>query len=212
MKKTLITLAALAMASVASAATTWTEVSPGASLTWRYTGDSTYMYDLTYSIDFMFSENSLEKGTSTIIAYANGGYTGDNVAQHTYVLSRDAEGAYTVTMGRTNVTTDVASLSYSSQGGSATQALTAGVVYTLSTSADIGGATLTWDDAEKGVQVNTRYYDDYLNYSQTGISSIEDATARTVVKVNSAYAVPEPATATLSLLALAGLAARRRRK
>ncbi len=30
--------------------------------------------------------------------------------------------------------------------------------------------------------------------------------------INSAYAVPEPTTATLSLLALAGLAARRRRK
>ena len=42
--------------------------------------------------------------------------------------------------------------------------------------------------------------------------NMNGGTATTWARVNSAYAVPEPTTATLSLLALAGLAARRRRR
>ena len=55
-----------------------------------------------------------------------------------------------------------------------------------------------------------------LTLNRGGSVSLTDGAqfggANLTFKVNSAYVVPEPTTATLSLLALAGLAARRRRK
>ena len=53
----------------------------------------------------------------------------------------------------------------------------------------------------------TGYVDDIQFYN---VSSLDDA--KSIMSAQAARLVPEPTTATLSLLALAGLAARRRRK
>ena len=59
--------------------------------------------------------------------------------------------------------------------------------------------------AASGLEVNDTYVDSYTVYS--GYLNFTDAKALSAARV-----VPEPTTATLSLLALAGLAARRRRR
>ncbi len=221
MKKTLITLAALVMASVASAADTWTEVDTNVKATWKSEWNGCYYYDLTFSLDFSFSENSLANNTSAIVAYITDGRTAGDAVQYTYVLNRDTEGVYTLTMGRTNATNDITALSYSSGGNDATQPLTAGTVYTLSGDDTYMGSKISW--TVNGVEsVNTRNYDDYVAVNTSLVSSAEEAAAAHHVMLNSAFVpsaitpdtppVPEPTTATLSLLALAGLAARRRRK
>ncbi len=211
MKQTLITLAALAMASVAVADTTWTELDTDVRATYKSTWEGCYYYDLTFSVDFTFSVDSLEKGTSAIVAYVTDGRTDGNVVQYTYVLQRSEAGDYTMTFGRTNATNVLADLSYSSGGSEPTQALTAGRVYTISADDTYTGSRVSWKENDT-VAFNTRYYDDYVAVNTSLVSSADEAGAATKVVINQAFAVPEPATATLSLLALAGLASRRRRK
>ena len=78
-----------------------------------------------------------------------------------------------------------------------------GVEYTLSVTGASAAMppTLSWTDAELGTQSETLAS---YNGNMNGNADI-------VYAVNTEM-IPEPATATLSLLALAGLAARRRRK
>jgi hypothetical protein len=61
--------------------------------------------------------------------------------------------------------------------------------------------------------VELTYDDDYLSIDSSDIVKSTDWTYNSIVAANhAALGIPEPATATLSLLALAGLAMRRRRK
>ncbi len=125
-------------------------------------------------------------------------------------------------MARTN--SNLSNLVYNGTTSSS-GVLTAGYVYTITgTSAGesnnvvIGIKLTTQNDTtfENNLALNAN--DGQLVYSQTSISSQEDAQAHTSVMRNAAFtpstataAIPEPATTTLSLLALAGLCARRRR-
>ena len=64
-----------------------------------------------------------------------------------------------------------------------------------------GAAALTFDDSV----LSSYYFNEYMGNNETSLKALASTVATTAP-------VPEPTTATLSLLALAGLAARRRRK
>ena len=68
-------------------------------------------------------------------------------------------------------------------------------------SGSAGAAALTFDDSVTG----SYYFDSYKGGSEADMKALANSVATTAP-------IPEPTTATLSLLALAGLAARRRRK
>ncbi len=75
---------------------------------------------------------------------------------------------------------------------------------------DFGAGNLNFTDASNGKKTGLMY----LNGGSYGINTVQTQYAPNVTIVTSAVTttVPEPTTATLSLLALAGLASRRRRK
>ncbi len=190
MKKTIMTLAALAMASVASAA--WTDLE-NVGLT--HVNSNVYTVD-SFTFSFMIPEGVLTSGSSEFLAYvhANGVSNGNNT-QISFVLT-EADGSYTLKAGRSNTTDDLTDITW--QNTSEFTNLAANTVYSLTTtSGNISTVTLT-----PAVTTSDNQYDNQI------ITGGSTATA----KFNSTYTVPEPATATLSLLALAGLAARRRRK
>lgn len=68
-------------------------------------------------------------------------------------------------------------------------------------SGSAGAAALTFDDSV----LSSYYYNEYIGGNEANMKALAAAAATTAP-------IPEPTTATLSLLALAGLAARRRRK
>ena len=68
-------------------------------------------------------------------------------------------------------------------------------------SASAGKAALTFDDSV----LTSYYFNEYMGGNETNMKALSATVATTAP-------IPEPTTATLSLLALAGLAARRRRK
>ncbi len=220
MKKTLITLAALAMASVASAADLTTVPIKGADWDNSYAGDYTFTFKIFNSDDVAT--------TGTILAYYANGATGAD-SRITYALSKqevvDAPGTYTYTLqvGRTG---DGDSALTFVNGGTYT-GLVANEVYTLVN--NISGVTQVAKLTDsKGSLIDNSTGDDWtdgrLKYNgaimpKDNISTGSMATvyfnenfSESRVITPDTPAVPEPATATLSLLALAGLAARRRRK
>ena len=210
MKKTLIAL--LALAGVAAAADPTVETVDTIVASWGtepavagncWSGD----YTLTFTLDELYT---LEDSGS-IIGFYRGSATNDTYGYNAIVLGGTDE-ALTLTVGRgrafntENNATGIDKETYFTFAGAAgdkvtfTTTIQKGVTYTLS----VTGAsqamtpTLTWAGGSETLAA----YNGNMNGNATFTNVLNAGT----------ITVPEPATATLSLLALAGLAARRRRK
>ncbi len=105
----------------------------------------------------------------------------------------------------------------------ATQATADATATYKSTDSTVKNGSSAWNFANKSGSTTDNDYKpstlslntSYVNAAYVSSDGIENSTSRTTYATNlmSTYnSIPEPATATLSLLALAGLAARRRRK
>ncbi len=218
MKQILFTLAAFAAASAAVAETTWTELDE---VTLSYADEgwagSTYILN-ALSFDFCITSDSLTEGKA-ILAYVASGYVADdNTDQVTFTLEK-VEDSYTLRTAASNYTTEVSELVNSAS--ISITGLQENVVYTLSTTPTEANpkrsnVTLTGND---GSLFSASYpVSTYLFKPEDVTDAVISAD---VAMMNAAFAVsvdaptasiPEPTTTTLSLLTLAGLAARRRRK
>ncbi len=217
MKKTLITLAALAAAftSTVSADTEWTSLGSISATNKNYQSESMDVYAVgNHTFTFTIPSDALTANNSTILAYINGGgIGGSNNKQITYMLTategEDNTTVYTLTMGRSNNTLDAASILWSSRAVS--ESLTSGTTYTVTTT---GGDTSSAQVTANGGFLNTRTFDSQILFANdvTTLSSGFNSTFAVKTSEGGSGNIPEPTTATLSLLALAGLAARRRRK
>ncbi len=212
MKKTLITLAALAMASVASAE--WT-MTPAIQTTGPVTGGE-------MAFTFMLTSDDVTELTSqtTIAAYGQSlsSATGNAQGSVAFTLAKtETNGSYTFSIY--NDTLNSSSYAPSGWGGashsSATVTLATDTIYTVSGSTDASSGQITISLASPTTTLATISNNGKMNgggavgdvmwtYFNSSFSTADSAPVTP--------AVPEPTTATLSLLALAGLAARRRRK
>ena len=218
MKKTIIALMALAGIASGEAATTITaEFSDLPRWAKNFHSDD---YSLTFTLSGDFT---LENSGTVLAAYWGTEAMTSTWGANGIVLSNGTNGALTLTVGRGKLTgldgtgwEDYAvttSTSFTFAGDKAangnpssavfTDAIQLGVTYTLSVT---GGEhamtpTLSWSGGEiKGVTF-------------TGNMAGNPPEGKNIIaSVNPGKVIPEPTTATLSLLALAGLAARRRRK
>ena len=199
MKKTLIAL--LALASVASALTITedTTMAPGGNY---YAG----------SFDFTFEVLDIPSETDYILGYyasasASGGYSGN-----VFTLT-NTNGALTLSLDR------VHSISVSDGEITGTGTVTNSSVFTADGAAyqlTMGTYKVDYLGGTNGAAAADLYLDGVKVASFTGgnhnMNGGGDGTATlNVVAKNGFQVIPEPATATLSLLALAGLCARRRR-
>ncbi len=194
MKKTIIAL--LALAGMASAATQ-IEFTTAPSYADNFWSNS---YELTFTLDETYT---LADGT--ILAGYWGADANGSLGANAIVLG-GTDGALTLTIGRgdfnnlsNNEISADTTFNMTSDAYTFNAQIETGVTYTLSVT---GGnqsmvPTLTWAD---GTETGTSYKGN-MNGDADPIR----------YGVNNTLIVPEPATATLSLLALAGLAARRRR-
>ncbi|MBQ8516545.1 MAG: PEP-CTERM sorting domain-containing protein [Akkermansia sp.] len=204
MKKTIIAL--LALAGMASATTVWedTNLAKG--------GD---LYAAPFDFHFVISNSTVSGDYDILLAYyQTSGDKGYNV--NAFELS--SAGILTLNRGKNLTFTDGALTSDSvltSQdsstfvdAGGAAYVVTLPGVYKVDYLGGANGAAAA-DLYLDGVKVASFTDGNHnMNGSEGGGNEL-------TFKVNSAYvvsSVPEPTTATLSLLALAGLAARRRRK
>ncbi len=225
MKKTLITLAALAMASVASAE--WiTEPTVVATGPLRPSG---YTFEFMLRPDLVDALKNTDVGTNIAIA----GYgdwdtaAGNNQTATVISLARtETEGLYTITVGTTMSIswTDPDSIptGFSYMGGDNygyANKVSTQVTLTLWQVYGVEGVVTdgTDNDAATGQDAYavTTSITSWEGMNQTigTYNAKANGDAKDFsVRFNKLAAVPEPATATLSLLALAGLAARRRRK
>ena len=204
MKKTLIAL--LALAGVAAAATETVNTIDAAWGTAPSRENNCYSasYTLTFTLDALYT---LEKSGS-VLGFYRGSAVNDSHGYNAIVLG-GSDDALTLTVGRgrafdtvDNATGIDADTTFTFQDKvTFTTAIQKGVTYTLSVAGASGTMTptLTWGDG--GSETLTSY-----NGKMNG-----DAALTSVLNPGT-ITVPEPTTATLSLLALAGLAARRRRK
>ncbi len=216
MKKTLTTLTALAMVSVASAAYD-SSVSidqqvllPEAKMTeltnLEHGGGSYFTsYEFTFEVisastkDWMIAAmwNNEKYGTWN----TGGGLIGFVIDANTQSLNVDLYKPGSGENMWTSFGGDDRKATFTENG--TVVALTAGYTYTVSLVSAANAnctAQLTWTDAEGVAHTATATYNGNMNGDGSGVGGVF------------AVQVPEPATATLSLLALAGLAARRRRK
>ena len=212
----------MALAGVAMAAGTNEFVVP--TLGNFYAGD--------YSFSFTINADDVTYNTEDAITGLNGGkvlavygqYSGTNYYTNAFVLNVE-NGAITLSAGRGSlngianadaaITSNTGYTFGSGTSDSATSdyALTIGTTYTIVNKTTVVGTT--------GTQNISIYANDFSTpldtISYTGNMSGGNENTKLVTWGNSAYnvanaTIPEPATATLSLLALAGLAARRRRR
>ncbi len=191
MKKTLIALAALAMASVASAAPYTFTIPTGGNF---YAGD--------YEFDFMVHDIADVSTAGTTLMSYSGTDSGNDYGQNWYKLTLTENRLIKLTVGRGNGTTYQDSATFAT-------AIVVGEHYHVSCVGASGAQTVTltpYDTTELDT-ANAEIADPYNGNMNGG-----DANTKMTVTFNQTFAIPEPATATLSLLALAGLAARRRRK
>lgn len=208
MKKTIIALLALAGVAAAETTTTvdtidaaWGTAPAVAGNCWS--GD----YTLTFTLDSLYT---LE-GSGSVIGFYRGSATNDTYGYNAIVLG-GTDTALTLTVGRGRAyntednATGIDAETYFTFAGGADDKVTfsttiqKGVTYTLSVT---GGdqamtPTLTWNG---GTETLASYK-----------GNMNGNAALTNVLNKGTITIPEPTTATLSLLALAGLAARRRRK
>ncbi len=213
MKKTLITLAALAMASVASADYASNVFSANGS----GSGSTTNAGEVVFTFHIELTDTIGSAGT--ILAYYNGGAS-DTPSQNTYLLTAGASGTYTLTIGRSNSTTDATGLTWGNGSPVSITGILASTTYTLtdkmpSNSGVDNGRQITLsadgkEDLVSGLYDGNMYSSVLTGSLTTGFNT--DFAVPTVTPDTPTESVPEPTTATLSLLALAGLAARRRRK
>ncbi len=167
-----------------------------------------------YVLTFKLADNySMDLG-GAVVGFYRGSAVNDSLGYNAIVLGGTDE-ALTLTIGRGRAydtvdnATGIDADTYFTFAGDATDKVTfattiqKGVQYTLSVT---GGdqamtPTLSWTDAELGAQTETlASYKGNMNGNATLVYAVNE------------QVIPEPATATLSLLALCGLAARRRRK
>ncbi len=219
MKKTLITLAALSMVSVASAA--WTDingVTSTATSSKNIDGGDVYTID-AFTLSFYIPEDTFTSGSSDILAYVNGADTNTSKTnrQITFTLTEN-NGTYTLRAGRSALTMSVPTSSQWQTVYAEFTGLTSGTTYTLTTtSGNTSTPTLKAGDTTINATTGHTNYENQvvfkLNGGDCNVAQFNDAFAvPTVTPDTPTESVPEPTTATLSLLALAGLAARRRRK
>ena len=168
-----------------------------------------------YVLTFTLAQDYTLQDGGSVVAFYRGSAVNDTYGYNAITLG-GSEDALTLTIGRGRVfgplndATGIGvgtTMSYYTEGTdnsvTFTTTIQKGVEYTLSVT---GGdqamtPTLSWTDAELVTQTET------LASYKGNMNSNADL----VYAVNTEM-IPEPATATLSLLALAGLAARRRRK
>ena len=208
MKKTLIAL--MALASVASAA--WVE--DHAAITAVFTtapSTAGNFWSADYVLTFTLAQDYTLQHGGSVVAFYRGSSTNDTYGYNAITLGGTDE-ALTLTVGRGNVNNTLnnatgiganTTVSYQDKVTFDTT-IAKGVEYTLSVAGATGAMTptLSWVDAEGIAQSLTA-----ASYN----GNMNGHNANMVSAVNTEL-IPEPATATLSLLALAGLAARRRRK
>ena len=167
-----------------------------------------------YVLTFTLAQDYTLQHGGSVVAFYRGTAVNDTYGYNAITLG-GSEDALTLTIGRgrandtlNNATgiganTTVTYAPAADDSVAFTTTIQKGVEYTLSVT---GGdqamtPTLSWTDAELGTQTETLA-------SYKGNMNGQD----TIVYAVNTEMIPEPATATLSLLALAGLAARRRRK
>ena len=208
MKKTLIAL--MALASVASAA--WVE--DHAAITAVFTtapSTAGNFWSADYVLTFTLAQDYTLQHGGSVVAFYRGNDPDNTYGTNAITLGGSNE-ALTLTVGRgrihntlNNATGIDANTTVSYQDKVTFDTTIAkGVTYTLSVAGATGAMTptLSWVDADGTEQTLTAdSYNGNMNGHQNNMVSA----------VNTEF-IPEPATATLSLLALAGLAARRRRK
>ncbi len=204
MKKTLITLAALTAAiSGVAAAEDYTFAVP--------TGGNYYGGD--FSFTFTIPSADLI-GADTMLAYYRPNSDSNNPDSNIFML-HNTDGAITLTVGRGDLMANgTFSAWYGSDNKTFTTTLQQDVVYTISSKGADQSQTVTL--SADGMTSESVNYAGNMNGGGNG------GTNPIVTYFNQDFAVktseggsdniPEPTTATLSLLALAGLAARRRRK
>ena len=211
MKKTLIAL--MALAGIACGAETLTGITAQFT-TPPTTADDYWVND--YVFEFTLTEDYTLSDFGSVLAVYWGDQATNSTAGEGYscgaIYLTESNGVLTLNIGDgitnenlSNV--DITSTTtFTNQRGTtfSTVEIQTGVTYTLS----VTGAnqdmtpTLTWE----GESVTAAVFNGNMNGGNSG-------NATTNYKVNvGTVTIPEPATATLSLLALAGLAARRRRK
>ena len=208
MKKTLIAL--MAMAGVAMGAVEEDHLAIEATFT---TAPSTAgnFWSADYVLTFTLAQDYTLQHGGSVVAFYRGTAVNDNYGYNAITLGGTNE-ALTLTVGRGRVQNTLnegtgisANTTVSYQDNVTFETTIAkGVEYTLSVAGATGAMTptLSWVDAEGIAQsLTAASYNGNMNGNQSNMVSA----------VNTVL-IPEPATATLSLLALAGLAARRRRK
>ena len=167
-----------------------------------------------YVLTFTLAQDYTLQHGGSVVAFYRGSGSNDTYGYNAITLG-GSEDALTLTIGRGRVyntlngatgigaNTTMTYATGASDSVAFTTTIQKGVEYTLSVTGATGAMTptLSWTDAELATQSETlASYNGNMN-----------SNADIVYAVNTEM-IPEPATATLSLLALAGLAARRRRK
>ena len=207
MKKTLIAL--MAMAGVAMGAVVEDHLAIEAEFT-TVPVVAGNCWSADYVLTFTLAQDYTLQHGGSVVAFYRGGGINDNYGYNAITLGGTDE-ALTLTVGRgraqntlNNATGIGANTTFSYQDKVTFDTTIAkGVEYTLSVAGATSAMTptLSWVDAEGIAQ----------SLTASSYKGNMNGNAALTYAVNTEY-IPEPATATLSLLALAGLAARRRRK
>ena len=216
MKKTLIALMALAGVAMANeGAITLDETTITASFTVApvnvgncYSGD--------YTFQFTLNEQYTIADSGSVLGFYRGNAVNDGYGYNGFVLS-ETNGVLTLTLGRGRANNTLAegtgigantTFAFGTDASATNSvvfstAIEKGVTYTVTVKGNDGimTPTLSWEGGEEAL---TSGYKSNMNGNAALTCVVNPGVALTIV--------PEPATATLSLLALAGLAARRRRK
>ncbi len=211
MKKTIIAFfACVGLAGVAAAAPNDLGIASGGNF---WGGD--------FTLTFTLNEGALSADDTTdVLALYWGTYSSSNYYSNGITLTWASDDAVTLYIGdgamsEVGTSADVAAISEATtftgaRGATFSTTLSMGETYTL---VNVGGngkqtVSLYAGASATGTALETVTYNGNMNGgdANTTMGSVVNA------QYAAAPAVPEPATATLSLLALAGLAARRRRK
>ena len=214
MKKTLIALMAMAGAAMAAEETV-------TGLTAEFTTAPTWAgncYSGDYTFTFTLTEVYTMEDFGTVLGYYRGNAINDTYGYNAIVLGGTNE-ALTLTIGRGKATAAVDGNGITADTGfdfqdnkTFTTTIQKGVTYTLTVTGDAGmmTPTLTWGD--NGTETVAAYKSN-MNGNADLTAVVNPGTITIQVPDEPVTpTIPEPTTATLSLLALAGLAARRRRR